>query len=134
MNSLSNSAPSEKMDGERGGRDFFLGGVLFLSNSLLNRALDCCARRRHPELGEGEPEGCGNKGQGLRDSTHPLDGCVREKGAGSVAASDGRGKILTLNGENAKMQKTYKFASFLLFGRVSFRLGLRQRRQGKGES
>lgn len=40
MNSLSNSAPSEKMDGERGWRVFFFSflgeGVVSPSNSLLN--------------------------------------------------------------------------------------------------
>lgn len=36
MNLLSNSAPSEKMDEERGWRVFFGGGFLSPSNSLLN--------------------------------------------------------------------------------------------------
>lgn len=67
MNSLSNSAPSEKMDGERGWRFFGGGGGGILSpcNSLLNWALDRCARRLDPEREEGgnwefggaEPEG-----------------------------------------------------------------------------
>lgn len=58
----------------------------------------------------------GYKGQGLRDSTRPLDGCGREKGAGTVVASDRTGKILTLNRENVrKMQKAYKHALFLRY-------------------
>lgn len=92
------------MGSEDGG--VLLGGGFSPHNSLLNRALDCCARRWHPkweEGGIGEEVSLGRvfgyKRQGLRDSTRPLDGCGREKGARTVAASDRRGKILTLNRE-----------------------------------
>lgn len=54
MNSLSNSAPSEKMDGEQGWRGFFLGGGRLLPLYVLPKpTLDCCAKRLGPEWEEG---------------------------------------------------------------------------------
>lgn len=128
------------MGNENGG--CFGGGVFSPSNSLLNRALDCCARRLPPEREErgnenwreGEPKGrvCGHKAQRLRDSTGPWDGCGQENGVGTVAATNRRGKILTLNRENAKSTQTHIISA--LFGRVSLTLGLRQGRQEEGKS
>ena len=72
-----------------------------------------------------EATGAGTEGL-YTERSRPLDGHGSEKGAKTVIASDGRGKILIQNREGKENAKKHTNSPYFL--RISFRLGLRQRR------